>query len=194
MFFKLLKCFKMPSGLTITGRTSSIHNVFVATIIPVIQPTAAEVIKVLEILGLDPDDLRCAYCGDKATEWDHLRPLVKDGRPTGYPSSIKNLVPACGKCNQSKGISDWKLWMSSKATLSPTSRGLPNLEVKIRHLEEYELWAKCQALNIEQLVDGSTWQKYYELQDEILRKMREAQDIAVVLAKQVRAASDRLYS
>jgi hypothetical protein len=184
----------MPSGLTITGRTSSIRNVFVAAIIPVIQPLAAEVIKVLEILGLDPDDLRCAYCGDKATEWDHLRPLVKDGKPTGYPSAINNLVPACGKCNQSKGKSAWKLWMSSKATLSPASRGVSDLGVKIRRLEEYELWAKCQALNIEQLVDRSTWRRYYELQDEILRKMREAQDIAVVLAKQVRAASDRLYS
>lgn len=100
---EILACFKMPSGITITGRASSIRNVFVAAIIPVTPPSAADVAKVLEILALRPDELHCAYCGDNATEWDHLRPLVKEGKPTGYPSSIRNLVPACGKCNSRKG-------------------------------------------------------------------------------------------
>src|SRR5205085_7069127 len=99
------------SGSKITGRTTSIRNVFVAAIVPVIRPSAAEIKDVLETLGLDPGDLRCSYCGDRASEWDHLRPLVEKGKPTGYPSSIRNLVPSCGKCNQSKGSSDWKKWM-----------------------------------------------------------------------------------
>ena len=42
---------------------------------------------------------------------DHLRPLVKDKEPTGYISEIHNLVPSCGKCNQSKGNKEWKAWM-----------------------------------------------------------------------------------
>ena len=93
----------MPSVQTMVSRKSSITNAFVNTIIPTIPPTNDEIAKSLTILGMEPDDVRCAYCGDKATEWDHLRPLVAKRRPTGFISEIANLVPACGKCNQSKG-------------------------------------------------------------------------------------------
>src|SRR3954452_17029718 len=68
--------FRMPSVQTMMSRKSSITNAFVNSIIPVIPPTDAEVSEALKILGLDPTDLRCAYCGDRASEWDHLRPLV----------------------------------------------------------------------------------------------------------------------
>jgi hypothetical protein len=181
---ELLRCFSMPSSQSVTGRSSSIRNAFVAAIVPIIRPSASDVETVLQILGFSPDDVRCAYCGDKATEWDHLRPLVTKGRPTGYPSSIKNLVPACGKCNQSKGKSDWKSWMCSKAKLSPTARG-KYLEERITRLEEYERWAACKRLEIAELVDGSELRQYYELQDEILGKMRKAQEIADSLKKQI---------
>jgi hypothetical protein len=90
----------MPTAVSITGRSSSITNCFASAIIPVSYPTAEEVVKALTILGLSAEDLRCAYCGDASTEWDHLRPLIVNQRPTGYVSEIKNLVPACGKCNE----------------------------------------------------------------------------------------------
>lgn len=183
---ELLKCFSMPSGQSITGRSSSIRNAFVAAIVPIIKPTAADVENVLRILRLSPDDVRCAYCGDKATEWDHLRPLVSGGKPTGYPSSIKNLVPACGKCNQSKGKSDWKVWMHGTARLSPTARGVPGIAERVVCLEQYERWAACERLGMEELVDRSSWESYYRLQDEILEKMREAQDMAALIRKQIR--------
>jgi hypothetical protein len=186
---ELLKCFSMPSGQSITGRSSSIRNAFVAAIIPSIKPSAADVEKVLRILGLVPDDVRCVYCGDKATEWDHLRPLVTKGRPTGYPSSIKNLVPACGKCNQSKGKSDWKAWMCGKARLSPTARGMVHIAQRIGRLEVYEQWATCERLEIEELVDKLKLGKYYELQEDILDKMRKAQEVADSLRKQILVGS-----
>jgi len=181
---ELLKCFSMPSGQSITGRSSSIKNAFVAAIIPITKPSAADVETVLQILGLRPDDVRCAYCGDKASEWDHLWPLVTNGRPTGYPSSIRNLVPACGKYNQSKGKSDWKVWMCGNARLSPTARGV-DIAGRIDRLEEYERWATCKRLEIEELVDSLELKQYYELQDEILSKMRKAQETADSLKKQI---------
>ena len=60
------------------------------------------------VIVLGEEGARCAYCGDKASDWDHLRPLVVKRRPTGFISEIANLVPACGKCNQSKGNSPWR--------------------------------------------------------------------------------------
>lgn len=178
-----LRCFNMPSGTTITGRASSIRNVFVAAIVSVIPPAAEEIRHVLSIFETTPASLECAYCGSRATEWDHLRPLVSNGRPTGYITSIRNLVPSCGKCNQSKGKSDWKTWMMSNAKLSPRSRGITDLEIRMARLARYEEWAKCEPLRIEERISPELWARYYKLQDEILGKMREAQVLALEISK-----------
>src|SRR5574344_729672 len=99
----LKSVFKMPKPVKITGRTSSITNSFVNGIIPIIEQSEEEIKTALEILGMDERTICCAYCGDSYTEWDHLRPLVLNKTATGYISKIHKLVPACGKCNQSKG-------------------------------------------------------------------------------------------
>ena len=72
--------FAMPKPVRITGRTSSITNSFVNGIIPVIPPSEADIDEALGILGMT-DEVVCAYCGDDATEWDHLRPLVIGKQP-----------------------------------------------------------------------------------------------------------------
>ena len=46
--------FQMPVALPITGRSSTITNVFVNSIIPVIPPSKEEICTALEILDLDP--------------------------------------------------------------------------------------------------------------------------------------------
>ena len=114
--------FNMPNPVTIMGRSSSITNSFVNGIIPVIEPTESEIREALKILEQNEDDVRCVYCGDKKTEWDHLHPLIINKKHTGYITEIANLVPACGKCNQSKGNSNWKDWMISNAEKSPKTR------------------------------------------------------------------------
>src|SRR5665213_2950080 len=99
---------QLPSPGNIAGRSSSITNAFFNSIIPIHEPSEEEVLGALRILEIDPDDIRCAYCGDKASEWDHLRPIIVDQQPTGFVTEIANLVPACGKCNQSKGNKHWR--------------------------------------------------------------------------------------
>jgi hypothetical protein len=177
-----LRCFNMPSGTTITGRASSIRNVFAAAILTVVPPTADEIRQVLTILETNAAKLECSYCGLLATEWDHLRPLVNNGRPTGYTSTIRNLVPSCGKCNQSKGKSDWKIWMRGNAKLSPKSRRIEDIELRISRLERYEIWANCERIQVQQLVSPELWDRYYKLQEQILAKMREAQTLALEIA------------
>jgi len=66
--------------MSVMGRSSSITNAFINAIIPVIEPTEQEELESLRILEIDPRDIRCAYCGDKATEWDHLRGIRCDIR------------------------------------------------------------------------------------------------------------------
>ena len=67
--------FAMPKAVRITGRSSSITNSFVNGIVPIIRPTPQQIDEALALLGME--DVVCAYCGDMATEWDHLRPLAE---------------------------------------------------------------------------------------------------------------------
>jgi hypothetical protein len=130
----LSNAFRMPTPVKITGRTSSITNSFVNGVIPAITPSNEEIALALEVLGMDALDVRCAYCGDPATEWDHLNAIVRRKRPTGYISEIHNLVPACGKCNQSKGNKLWREWMFGPSPLSPASRGVGDIEDRAERL------------------------------------------------------------
>jgi len=78
------------------------------------------------------------------TDWDHLRPLVRNRRPTGFISEIKNLVPSCGPCNQSKGAADWKAWMTEGARLTDNAWregcGRPGMSP-----QQIRVLGKCQA-------------------------------------------------
>ena len=150
---KRLRLCQMPSPGNIAGRSSSITNAFFNAIIPIISPSEEEELEALKILGMDPTDIRCSYCGDKSTEWDHLRPIITDQRPTGFITEIANLVPACGKCNQSKGKSDWRKWMVSSAKLSPKTRGKTDIEDRMARLADYENWRKPTNIAIESIVD-----------------------------------------
>lgn len=183
---RLLGCFRMPNGLRIRSRASSIRNVFVAAIVPTAAPSAGEIRQVLDIFALEPSELLCSYCGEQATEWDHLRPLVLGGRPTGYPSSIRNLVPACGKCNQSKGNKEWRSWIRSGAKWSPVTRGKQGLDERVRRLEAFEAWAQCIPVDIASLVPPAVWDGYWRLLDEVLAKLDEADAAAVEIAKATR--------
>ena len=174
----LLAAFQMPSVQTMVSRKSSITNAFVNAIIPTVSPTIEEIDEALTILGIEPTDVRCAYCGDKATEWDHLRPLVCKRRPTGYISEIANLVPACGKCNQSKGGSDWRKWMLGKAKLSPSGRGLADIAERIANLERFEQWRQPVKIEFESVVGRDEWEHYWSLCEAVISELRQCQDHA----------------
>lgn len=170
--------FKAPKPMKITGRTSTVTNSFVTSIVPSIEPTEQEIEQCLKILELDPNNLRCAYCGDKATEWDHLRPLVKDKKPTGYIAEIRNLVPACGKCNQSKGNKYWKDWIEGNAKLSPKTRQVKGLDKKIEGLRRYERWGSVLLLNFEEIVGVELWNQHWHNCEKLHKEMRNCQTLA----------------
>jgi len=172
----------MPKTVKIKGRSSSITNSFINGIIPCFSPSDLDVNKAIEILALDRETLACVYCGDNATEWDHFRPLVLGKRPTGYISEIKNLVPACGKCNQSKGNKNWKEWIESSAKLSPKTRGINDIDAKIIRLEQYELWGeefpKITKLDFEKLVGKDLWEKHWSNCDILHNLMNDCQALS----------------
>lgn len=175
----LLACFQMPKIQSMVSRKSSITNAFVNTLVPQIVPTVEEIEQALAVLAMDPADVRCAYCGDRSTEWDHLRPLVVKHRPTGYISEIANLVPACGKCNQSKGNKPWRAWiLGTTAKHSPTKRRIADLTSRIERLDAYERWRSPTIIDFGAIVGKERWDAYWKLWEELNADMRKCQDVA----------------
>jgi hypothetical protein len=168
----------MPSVQTMLSRKSSITNAFVSAIVPTVLPTVDEIDQALTILNLAPVDLRCAYCGDTASEWDHLRPLVVNRRPTGFISEIANLVPSCGKCNQSKGNKPWRDWMLSKAKRSPTGRGIARVLELIARLEAFEAWRSPTVISFDAIIGVEEWESYWTLCENLIGEMRKCQEVA----------------
>lgn len=118
------------------------------------------------------------------TEWDHLKPFVAGREPTGYFTSIYNLVPACGKCNQSKGNKAWEPWIRIKHS------SLPDLEQRIARLREYEKWGNMLPLTIKKHVGEAEWQRYMKLCENIIKLMREAETEARELKTRLQKAID----
>lgn len=174
----------MPKAVRITGRSSSITNSFVNGIVPIIKPTEAEIDEALAVLGMT-DNVVCSYCGDTATEWDHLRPLVEAQRPTGFIHEIHNLVPACGKCNQSKGNKPWRAWMLGSAKLSPKTRGVSLLGEKIAVLERYEAWGVPTQVDFTAIVGEALWSQHWANHAALIAQMHEAEKVVELIRERV---------
>jgi hypothetical protein len=167
--------FDLPSRGSIKGRSSSITAAFFQAITPVVIPSDAEVDEALGILGMSSSHCHCAYCGDVKTEWDHFRAIVDKQRPTGYITEIANLVPACGKCNQSKGSKGWKAWMLGPAARSPATRGVPDLELRVSRLDAFSRWREPSKLDYAGILGPEAWEAYMSHWKGLLAHLAAAQ-------------------
>lgn len=172
--------------LKITSRSSSITNSFVQAIIPSIEPTAAEVEEALAVLSMKLSHISCIYCGGRCSDWDHLRPLVRNKQPTGYINEIRNLVPSCGLCNQSKGGMDWRVWMEGTASGSPRSRGVVDVEERMARLDAYEKWGGLSPLPLGEMAGVGEWKLHWDYLGQIHELMREAQQHAEIVRESIR--------
>jgi hypothetical protein len=165
-----------------------VTNGFVQAIIPARDPSPEERLQTCQVLGVDPNKPECVYCGGNATDWDHLRPLVRYKRPTGYWHEYRNLVPACGTCNQSKSGLEWRFWIASNAKNSPRSRGVTDIEQRVLRLEKFECWGSHRPLPLQVLVGEELWSSYWARLEKIESLMFEAQAEAELIRKRLSEA------
>jgi len=174
----------------ITGRATSIAGAFVHAIIPRTVDLRAQE-ELFRRAGINPSE--CVYCGAAATDQDHLRALVKGGRPSGHYHTTDNLVPSCGRCNQSKGGSEWRAWIRGTAKGSPARRGINDIEERVARLEVFEreaaLVLSSHAIDLRQAAGPARWDSYWQRLDDIKVLMVDAQkeaDQIVVLLEAAR--------
>lgn len=72
--------------------------------------------------------IHCAYCdAPNPTRWDHIHPVSRGGYTV--PG---NLVPACGRCDDSKQDREIEEWVSSKSKHRPKAEQLQSILDRIR--------------------------------------------------------------
>ena len=175
---------KLPTAQKLKGRKTTITNAFVLSILPVIEPSDEDIYAALEVLGQNPEDIRCVYCGAPSHGWDHFRPVVRNRLPTGFVTEIANLVPACGRCNSSKAGSDWRTWMvSTSARGSPARRGIPDVAERVAALERFEQWRKPMCIDFAAMIGEEEWNSYWDSREKLIENMMRCQ-----------AAADRILS
>lgn len=157
-----------PSPDKIGSRSSTVARAMASTLMPIIGATDDDRANILElsltsdeisnldaskkrvreldkkpIITINLKDLRCVYCGEQATNLDHLFPFIKDKRPTGYFTEPANLVPCCGDCNQKKGAKPWYLFMGELIEAAEEDKTRNMLESRKKDLLSY-----CQKNNL----------------------------------------------
>jgi len=117
-----------------------------------------------------------------------LRPIITHQQPTGYITEIANLVPSCGKCNQSKGKRHWREWMLSSARLSPTTRHISDLHARVEKLALYEMWKPPTKIDFNTIVSVAVWEEHHTNLRSVLDLLQESQKLAKEIRKTIELA------
>ncbi len=169
----------LTSYSIIRKRKTTINHAFASAIAPVDKYDEVALDAALRILGQNPDDLRCVYCGSHADTWDHLIGLVKDEKLRGFGRQLGNLVPCCRACNSKKGSKDWEVYLREMPLQNNS------FEEKSRLIASY--LSKATEVNLKRPEEmfPVEWKRYAEIKEEIFNLMREADEIAEKLNKVV---------
>jgi hypothetical protein len=100
-------------------------------------------------------------------------------------------ISSCGKCNQSKGNKEWELWMRSNAPLSPTGRGIPNIEERIARIKSFAQWRVVEPINFESILGPDAWREYWHHCERVVECLRESQALADALRRRIAEAHDK---
>lgn len=106
-------------------------------------------------------ELRCFYCNSQQpNRWDHLHPVSRGGHTV--PG---NLVPACGRCDDSKQDRDLEEWVASTSKHRPH---LDQLGAILRRVSGYRAEFPYSPMAWEQQLTSEQRERY--------RRIREAID------------------
>ena len=175
--------FKMPTKSNLKSRSSTISNAFAISITPYVQPTDSDFIGYYESLGIKEG--QCAYCLGDGNGRDHLKPLVKNGMPTGFITDIHNIVPCCQRCNSAKGAKSFREWYPSKENRARLKRmGLDDdtIDKRFRIICEFEDNIP-DPIDYESIVGPELWKEYKDRRKVLLDSLAENQVFCDMLSK-----------
>jgi hypothetical protein len=126
-----------------------------------------EIQEVLAFFGATPPS--CAFCGASPIQrWDHLVPVSKGGDTT-----IGNIVPACAKCDDSKGALPFDDWALGSTPGSPTSRGIADVRDRVERIRSYVAKYAYRSRSPEERLAPDELAQFGVLRDDLRRLRRD---------------------
>lgn len=116
--------------------------------------------------------VRCFYCdASEPNRWDHLHAVSRGGDTT--PG---NLVPACGRCDDSKQDRDVGEWVRSTSRHRPPETRLPELQARILAYQKHFAYVPVE---FEQRLSPEDLSRYRRFRDEVeaLRRHLESEGL-----------------
>lgn len=165
---------------TIMGRKSTFANAFASALAPYDNYTAVEVDQAIWDLEQDPNaELQCVYCGAAAATWDHVFNRVVNGEFSGHGHRIRNLVPCCRTCNESKGQKSWREFLEIR---NPTDK-----DARIRRMERFLGTVNARPISPETMRRNAdeNLKRFLEIRSQVFALLEEADRLAVSIRQKV---------
>jgi len=125
-----MKLPRIPSPVTISAGFSGLGRALQESL-GAREFGAEEGQRVIEFFGADPPE--CVFCGSQeVARWDHLVAIMSGGETV-----LGNIVPACQACDDSKRAEPFEEWMLSDVPRSPKSRGVKDIDRRVKRIEAY---------------------------------------------------------
>ena len=162
---------------TTPGFAFSIMNRALLECIAVRKFGGAEVRELLACFGDNPPV--CAFCGQgPITRWDHLIPVTQGG-----DTVLGNMVPACSRCDDSKGDQPFETWALGPTPGSPTSRGIGDVEQRLDKIRAYVAKYGYLARTPEQRLNGEELRQLEVLRSDLSRVRKDFDELIAVFRK-----------
>ena len=171
---------KYLKASTVMGRKSTFANAFASALAPHDDYDAAVVAEAMRDLGQDPDgELHCVYCGAEAATWDHVFNRVVKGDFSGHGHQIRNLVPCCRTCNESKGQKPWREFFDT--------RNPPDKDERVRLMEQFLAKTVAEPVDTAAMRQkaGDELERFIEIRSQVFALMAEADRLAAIIRKKV---------
>ena len=186
--------FKMPACQNLKNRSSTINNAYATSITPLVRPNDKdEIDQYYKELGVKEN--QCVYCLKEGNGVDHLKPLVKDGMPSGYITDIHNLVPCCSRCNSSKGSKSFKDWYKSDNNAKRLKDlGLDDNAINERYKKISDYENKIPGpIDYEKIVGKEKWDEYKKRKSDLIKQLEDDQKFLDELNKKIMSKKDKWY-
>lgn len=158
---------------TIMRKKSTFANAFASALAPYDIYDTTAVKDAIRDLEQDPDaELQCVYCEATAATWDHVYNRVVNGEFSGHGHRIRNLVPCCRTCNESKGQ---KLWRDFLEARNPSDK-----DARIRRIERFLSGADIRPTTTESMCHDAdeNLQRFREIRSQVFELLVEADRLA----------------
>ena len=103
--------------------------------------------------------------------WNHLLPVSKGGETV-----LGNIVPSCQKCDDSKRDEYFEGWIKGDNKCSPKSRGIKDIDKRIRKIKAYMNKYGYKAQSLEGRLTKKEQQQLHDIHSKLREIRKDTED------------------